>query len=169
MIGICFLLAYLALAPASTEQVTTPRNTVDASATELLDAYLQWMDHHPEAVPKGNTLKLDMPAIDLYSPTGVSLYYGVDSMKNAAFLRNLPQGIKSAKTDAIRPSLKEAIEMFPALKAQESTLLADKRYTIFAVSYPNWEICKEQNEAVAKLRERAAQAKIRIIEVRLHK
>ncbi|MGH9897695.1 MAG: hypothetical protein ACRD4L_02435 [Pyrinomonadaceae bacterium] len=110
-----------------------------------------------------------MPNMDLYSPSGISIYYGEDSATNAAFLRTLPQAISSTKkTDVARPSLKEAIEMFPALKAQEGALLADKRYTVFAVTYPDWDHCKDQNEAVAKLRKRAGQLKIRIIEVRIH-
>jgi uncharacterized protein YciI len=64
--------------------------------------------------------------------------------------------------------LKDAIEMFPEFKAEEDLLLADKRYTVFAVAYPGWEEAKEQNDALAKLRESAEQAKIRILEVRLH-
>jgi hypothetical protein len=69
----------------------------------------------------------------------------------------------------VRPSLKEAIEMFSEFKAQEEALLADKRYTVFAVTYPDWDHCKEQNEAVAKLRARGAQTNIRVLEVRLHR
>ena len=143
--------------------------SVDGSVEDLARGYLQWMKNHPEAVPGVERLKLEMPTIDLYSPSGTSIYYGADSARNGAFLNTLPQGIHDAKTTVARPSLKEAIEMFPAFKTQEEGLLADHRYTIFAVTYPDWDKCKEQNDAVARLRVRAAQSNMRILEVRLHK
>jgi hypothetical protein len=149
---------------------TAARNTTSASALEFGRQYLQWELQHPEANPsKERFSSLALPTLDLYSPSGIAIYYGADSAKNAAFLRSLPQGIAGAtKANVVRPSLKDAIEMFPEFKAEEDLLLADKRYTVFAVTYPGWEEAKEQNDALAKLRERAEQAKIRILEVRLH-
>jgi hypothetical protein len=144
-------------------------DTIKVSVEDLSNGYFQWLDKHPEAIPAGQKLTLLMPTIDLYSPAGDSIYFGADSASNAAFLGTLPQGIRDAKTTVVRPSLREAIGMFPEFKAQEDALLADKRYTVFAVTYPDWDHCKEQNEAVAKLRARAAQTSIRILEVRLHK
>jgi hypothetical protein len=144
-------------------------DTIKVSVEDLSNGYFQWLDQHPEAIPAGQKLTLLMPTIDLYSPAGDSIYFGADSASNAAFLGTLPQGIRDAKTTVVRPSLREALEMFPEFKAQEDALLADKRYTVFAVTYPDWDHCKEQNEAVAKLRARAAQTSIRILEVRLHK
>jgi hypothetical protein len=144
-------------------------DTIKVSVEDLSNGYFDWLDQHPEAMPAGQKLTLLMPTIDLYSPAGASIYFGADSASNAAFLGTLPQGIRDAKTTVVRPSLKEAIEMFPEFKAQEDALLADKRYTVFAVTYPDWDHCKEQNEAVAKLRARAAQTSIRILEVLLHK
>jgi hypothetical protein len=168
------LIAWITVQSAVVEnKMNLPANSIDTSVNELAHGYLQWMKHHPGSVPAGKPLKLEMPTVDLYSPEGVSLYYGADSTKNAAFLRTLPQGIKNAggaaKTGVPRPSLKEAIEMFPEFKERETGLLSDNRFTIFAVTYPNWDLCREQNEAIEKLRGRVAPSKLRIIEVRLHK
>jgi hypothetical protein len=146
---------------------------IDASVNELVAGYLQWQQNHPGAVPAGTPLKLDMPAIDIYSPEGISLFYGADSGKNATLLGTLPQGLKNIRNEAKaavpRPSLKEAIGMFSNFKEQEGSLLLDRRFTVFAVTYPHWDHCKEQNDAIMKLRGRLAESGIRIIEVRLHK
>ena len=168
MTTLCVLLAWIALGPALTPR-SAPADTINVSVEDFTKGYLEWMKHHPDAVQSGQQLKLEMPAIDLYSPSGSSIYHGTDSARNAIFLRSLPQGIRGAKTTGIRPSLREAIEMFPEFKAQEDALLAGKRYTVFAVTYPDWDHCREQNEAVAKLRARATQANIRVLEVRLHR
>lgn len=174
MMVISFLLGCIAMGQSSTtsssaQHVTSGVYIVNASVAELADGYNKWQGDHPNVVQAGKSLRVNMPIIDLYSTSGILLYHGEDSATNAAFLRTLPEGIGKAKTSVARPSLKEAIEMFPELKAQEDALLADKRYTIFAITYPDWDHCKDQNEAVAKLRENKAQANIRIIEVRLHK
>jgi hypothetical protein len=135
----------------------------------MVTGYLRWEHKHPEATQNGKPLMLAMPSIDLYSPSGVSLHHGADSEKNAAFLRALPRTLREARTDEVRPSLKEAIEMFAELKAQEAGLLSDKEYTVFAVTYPDSGLCKAQNDAIEKLRGRAHQLGVRILEVRLHK
>jgi hypothetical protein len=170
MISLYVLLVCIGWIPAPAKPAGNPNDIiVTASVEELANGYLDWDEHHPNALPAGKTRKIEMPTIDLYSAAGASIYFGANSATNAAFLRTLPQGMSTARTDAVRPSLKETVEMFPQLKAQEAELMSGKAYTIVAVTYPNWDHCREQNEAIAKLRERAAQSKVRIIEVRLHK
>jgi hypothetical protein len=170
MIALYVLLVCIGLIPAPAKRTGNPNDIiVTASVEELANGYLDWDEHHPNALPAGKTRKLEMPMMDLYSASGASIYFGANSAANAAFLRAFPEGIASTKADGVRPSLKETIAMFPELKAQEADLISGKGYTIVAVTFPNWDHCKEQNEAIAKLRERAAQIKIRIIEVRLHK
>lgn len=164
--SLCVVLACLALQPAIVHS-KTPTETASTSVEEFTHAYLQWLKKHPDAI-QSPQIKLEMPALDLYSPSGVSVYYGTDSAKNAAFLRMLPKSIPRTGTTAIRPSLREMLEMFSEFKTQEDALLADGRYTVFAVTYPDWGPCKEQNEEIARLRARAAQAGIRVLEVRLH-
>ena len=168
------LVAWIAVQPVAEKKATLPAISIDASVNEMNDGYLAWMRQHPGVVPKGTPLKLAMPTIDIYSPEGALLYYGGDSTENAALLRTLPRNIKNVKSAALttsmpRPSLKEAIEMFSALREREAALLSGKRFTIFAFTYPNWDRCKEQNEAIEQLRGRITQSELRIIEVRLHK
>lgn len=157
---ICILLLFLI--STSTER---SHYTASASDNEFTKAYLQWFVHHREAAPGGNLLKLEMPALDLYTPAGVSIYYGTDAEANADFLRKLSKGIPAATPQRGRPTLKEAIEMVPGFRTEENELLADKRYTIFAVTYPHWADARAQNDAIAELRK--TQNSIRILEVRL--
>jgi hypothetical protein len=133
---------------------------------QFMRSYLQWFGHHRDAASGGKLLKLDMPAIDLYSPSGESLYYGTNSSENAAFLDSLLKGIPNQKSDVLRPSLKEAIEMVPEFEMRKDELLADKRYTVFAVTYPDSEDCQQQNRALAQLRAKR-QGNVRVFEVRL--
>lgn len=168
MIFLLILCSHLFLTAGSSSAPHQPSNAAVASVDDLLNGYDLWSSHHPNVLPHDKPFNLDVPSIDLYSPSGTSIYHGVDSEKNAAFLRALPGGIGLAKTIEVRPSLKEAIEMFADFKVRGATLLADKRYTVFALTYPDWDRCKAQNDAMAKLRERADKIGVRVLEVRLH-
>jgi hypothetical protein len=173
--GICFLLTYVFLAQGShmpnspPQQVERESYIVTATLADLAHGYNKWQAGRSNGTEGAKSFRLGMPILDLYSPSGTSLYHGEDSTANATFLRSLPKAMGRTTATAPRPSLKEAIEMFPELKLQEDTLLADKRYTVFAITDPTWDHCKDQNDAVAKLRESKDHANIRVIEVRLHK
>jgi hypothetical protein len=168
--------------------------TIEAPLVELNQRYLRWIHHHPEVMqqpkplipppPPGEwpnssagsnrdvtPLLIRMPSIDLYSPTGVSLYHGTDSDKNAKFIRGLPHGIPSGSAvtaDELRPTLQEAMEMFSELKQYASAPAAKKEYTVFALTYPDV-TRKAQNEAMEELKNRAGRIGFRVIEVRLQK
>jgi hypothetical protein len=151
------------------------KDTAELSVGELNAAYLLWMNRYPLAFPRGSTTIRGMPALDLYSPAGVSIYYGEDSRKNADFIRSLPKGIPSDKTGAatstlgaIRPTLREAIEMVPEFNARKQTQLTNGLYTLFIITFPDWDQCKAQNEAVAEFRRHTRELGVRILEVRLH-
>jgi len=169
--------------------------TVDVPLQEFLNGALVWLAHHPEAIPKARPLipapsqgglhsghedapgpapmTIKMPSLDLYSPAGVSIYHSEDQQKNPAFIRALPGSIqqaKDAKTDEIRPTLQEAIEMLAELKPYEAAIMARKQVTIFALTYPaDTARCGAQDQAIQQLKERAQRIGIRVIEVRLHK
>jgi hypothetical protein len=141
----------------------------NASVEELATGYLDWISRQPDAGGDSKPHRMEMPTLDVYSPTRVSLYFGANSAANADIIRKLPQEIPKQATVA-RPSLSEAIDMFHELKPQKEKILSGQEYTVFAVTYPNWDHCKEQNEAIAQLREHRQQMpNIRIVEVRLHK
>jgi hypothetical protein len=65
---------------------------VDVPTQEWLHNYLGTYSH-PEVMKhddasSGATLKLEMPYLELFSPTGVSLYRGGNDDDNAAFIRS---------------------------------------------------------------------------------
>jgi hypothetical protein len=153
--------------------------TVESSRSELEAGYLKWMHLHPEVMHKNGSdasepepLIIRMPSIDLYSPSGVSLYHGTSSKDNAVFLHDLPSNIhslKAAMTTDIRPSIQEAMSIFPELEPYKAFVVAKNRYTVFAMSYPNASIFMEQNKAIEQLKRRAQQLNLIVIEVQLHK
>lgn len=168
MFILLILLNCLYFGSATVASDNTKADITIASLDDLFNGYDHWRMQHPNAIPHDKPFRLDVPFLDVYSESGASVYHGADSRQNAEFLDALPKAINGAKTNDPRPSLKEAVEMFPDFKAQENSILAGKGYTVFAVTYPNWDRCKAQNEAVQKLRERAAKLGIRVLEVRLH-
>jgi len=151
----------------------SPVVSVNASEKSFGEGTLQWALAHRVVFQGKTATSVRVPYIDLYSPTGVSVYFEEDPTKNAAFLRalpgDLPQG-SVAKTDKIRPTLQEAMGMVPELKPYEGGFLGGNEYTVFAVTFPDSTSarCKAQNEAVQKLKSRAGQIRLHVIEVRLH-
>ncbi len=164
--------------------------TIKAPLDELMRGYLLWMHRHPEVrrqaqlasppAPESSNsnleagpLLVEMPSIDLYSPLGISLYHGTESEENAAFIRALPDGIQHRRapkqTNEVRPTLREAMEMFAEFKPYEAAPPAKKEYTVFALTYPGTPFCKAQNDAIQQLKNRARRTGICVIEVRLHK
>lgn len=166
---------------------------VDAPLHEILNGYVKWLKHHPEAIPHAqplipktpgldaspsqdvaSPLVIRIPSVALYSPSGISVYYDTNSDKNAAFLRALPSGTgdaRQANTGAAEVTLREAIEMFAELKPYEGALLAEKRYTILALTCADnagWGTrCKNQNEVIDQL-VRVNRLGIGVIHVRVH-
>jgi hypothetical protein len=180
------------VAKRPTEKVVT----IEASQDEVLRGYLEWVHRHPEvmqhktspivptarpqftgqpseAAADGVTpLLIGTPSIDLYSPSGVSLYHGTDSEKNGAFIRDLPRALQQRNTEKItevRPTLQEAIEMFSELAPYRAASSAKNEYTIFALTFTDRPFCRSQNDAVEQLKGRARELGIRVIEIRLRK
>ena len=168
---ILFILLHFPTHSQSGKQTQANNDFVaNASVEELATGYLDWFSRQPDTGGDSKPHRMEMPTLDIYSPAGVSLYFGDNSAANAAILRKLPQDLPKQPTSVARPSLSEAIDMLHELKSQKEKILSGQRYTIYAVTYPNWDRCKEQNEAIAQLRERRQQmSNIRIVEVRLHK
>jgi hypothetical protein len=177
MLRCLILLVISVLLPFPTHSQSSGKQTqannndviVNGSVEELATGYLDWIWRQPDTGGDSKH-KVEMPTLDIYSPAGVSQYFGADSAANAAIIRKLPRELPKQAASVARPSLSEAIDMFHELKSQKGKVLSDQRYTVFALTYPNWDHCKEQNEAIAQLRQRIQQTpNIRIVEVRLHK
>lgn len=117
-------------------------------------------------------LLIRTPSVDLYSPSGVSLYHGTKSEENAAFIRALPLGIqegKTKKTNEIRPTLQEAMGMFPEFDPYKSMPTGKNLSTVFVLAFPDLVDCKAQDGAIQELKSRAHGLGIRVIEVRIHR
>lgn len=137
----------------------------------------------PPARGERSTLPLWLPQMDLYAPSGDSIYYSTTAAKNANFLGTLPAGIrwaKAHKTPVPRPTLKEALSMFVELRPYIPSLSDSKRYTIFALSLigtpskaPSGRLryserqSKIQDVALEKIERRARQIGVRVISVQL--
>jgi hypothetical protein len=184
--------------------------TVQASVLDALWGYAHWSLQHPNAMhwyqvqqsenslktpdklgtnapgadsSSGTTMRLPLPSIDLYAPSGISVYYGTNAAENAQFLHTLPEGIHWAeahKTLVFRPTLEEAIAMLSQLKPYQSGFLPANGYVIFALSLvgspsntPDAHLRSEeeqsriQDAAMQEFEQRARQAGIRVISVQL--
>jgi hypothetical protein len=144
--------------------------TVKAPIRNLLEGYHSWT-HRQLGSAAPNEIKTIMPFIDVYSPSGVSIYHGEGSAKNAAFIQALPGNIPHGKVvaNAARPTLQEAINMFPELATYKIKPDPENIYTIFAVTFPDCDPCKPQNDAMDQLKARAQNAGLRVIEVKILK
>ena len=145
--------------------------TVNAPVKNLLEGYHNWTHRHLGSASP-DMIKTYMPFIDVYSSAGVSIYHGIGSAKNAAFIHALPGDIphgKVAQADTSRPTLQEAIDMFPELSTYKITPNSENKYTIFAVTFPNNDQCKAQNDAMDQLKIRAQSTGLHVIEVKILK
>jgi hypothetical protein len=184
--------------------------SVRAPVLEEMQAFLFWcVKRHPSAIPwyrqrslalanqstgtspgpapskssSGTTIQLPIPTVDLYAPSGSSIYYSKSAAKNAKFLRSLPEGISWARAHKpleIRPTLRAAMGMLRELKPYAAGVLAQKRYVIFAVSLTGAAAkaptaheryleaqSKIQNAALQEFERRARRTRITVISVQL--
>lgn len=160
------LLLGLVLATVSLSTPNPSSDIAHASREQMTDGFLRWADTLPK---DQRTIRLGMPAIDVYSRSGTLLYHGQDAAKNAAFLRAFPDSLSGAKPSEQRPPLKTIVEMFPEFMRDEPRLLDGSKYTVVAYTYVGWDVAKPQDDAINDLRKRAAQSSVRVLEVRMPK
>lgn len=112
-----------------------------------------------------------MPSIDLYAPSGESVFYNAgDGDLNAHYLKSLVTDLHKPgipRMDTPRPSLKEAIEMFPELARDRDTLLNSHAYVVFALTYANWKPAESQNTALLQLKMHCKTLGIYVVEITL--
>jgi hypothetical protein len=111
---------------------------------------------------------LGMPYLELFSPDGHSLYRGENALQNASFLRELQHTVPirgNVMTSEWHPSLHDYFDLVASLKPYESRMLADKHFTLLAVTYPDRPFCQPENDALQQF---ASQPNIQIVVIRLH-
>ncbi len=182
------LMVTLAFAPvsllSSASHVSVSRTTnvisVQAQAKELAQGYLSWLHKHPELRPgsgsklaqegkSGDPYNIAWPTLDIYSRTGVSIFHGNDSDVNVKIIQRLPRVVPPPDNSqaAKRPTLLDAIAMFPEVPQNSSFPPAHVQYTVFVITYTDRPACAAQDQAVQALKKRVDGSQIRIIEVRL--
>lgn len=144
--------------------------SVNAPSQEWIGGYLEWTHHHPGVIKRDASgspvsLVLEMPYLELFSPSGVRLYHGKTSEGNAAFIDSiqsqLPHLTAVADSDP-RPSLQEYLDMFSELRPYRDQITQHPMYTLFSVSYNDSSMCKAQVDAIRRI---APSASLRIIEI----
>jgi hypothetical protein len=143
--------------PSAPRQSVEPSSiVVTAPVHELLSHYLNWAHHHPGVFkrdPSGNPEPINIPTayIELFSPSGASLYRGTSDKENAAFLQRLEHSIPSQGSilqDREYPTLDEYLGMLDELKPFQSKILSSNKYVLFATTYRNESMCEAQNEVL---------------------
>lgn len=148
---------------------------VDISVDKWLEDYMGWTRHHPEIKVSASStsdpepVMLGMPYLELFSPTGASLYRGSNAAQNAFFLRALERKVPSRASvsveNGLHPTLKEYFDMIAELRPYQAEVRSKKCFIILAITYPDKSFCKVQNDALDKMKKTP---NIRVIEVRLH-
>jgi hypothetical protein len=107
------------------------------------------------------------PSIDLYAPSGISILYSTSAAGNPGKIpvlvdHGLPR--TGVSVGEFRPTLKEALQMFPPLRQFENHLSG---YVLFALtcSEPR---CDGQRQAIRRLQTLPRLRRLSVIEVNLH-
>jgi hypothetical protein len=126
------------------------------SAATLAEYAAQGSTHYPDTV-------LTIPVIYIYSPSGDLIYHetgddriGHESVngKNIAMLQGLPMSAEHLTPIANTPNLKAMLDIIPAFKDKEQTLIGNGHYVVYAVT-PKVDRITTTQKAVLALRDRA--------------
>jgi hypothetical protein len=111
-------------------------------------------------------IHLKLPSIDIYNPAGALVYHGESSDGNAGLLTSLPQQIRALRPSGTHPDLRDALRMAPDFAKTAPAILSNGRYTVLALSSTSrCAKCALQDAAVARLKKRAPQSDINVLEL----
>ena len=148
----------LALAFFSEAQSPNHLLSKHISVNELLTGYGNWENLHADRFQRGVPVKLAMPMVDVYAPSGSHVFYGGSDKGNAEFIaRNFmtpSTRVPPAVGYTFRPSFAEAFKMFPTLNSSTPQTLFPGRYVILSISYKDDPCCVSQNEAIVALQKK---------------
>lgn len=166
--------------PTTSSAYTSNVVSVNAPSTELAQGYLAWLHKHPELRPgsgsklaqggkAGDPYKILWPTLDIYSAAGVSIFHGNDAEENNRIIKRLPTNLPQADAiqGSMRPTLDEAMAMFPEFSKDAIKLPARARYTVFVITNEDRPACSAQDQAVQELKKRVRGSQVRIVEVRV--
>lgn len=100
------------------------------------------------------------------------MYYGANPQKVADVIRSLIRGAPPSATarPSLRPTVQEAMQMFPELASVTPSVSTNGKYTVFALTDAmDPEFCKAQDAAVSEIKQRAKDLNVNVIEVRIKK
>jgi len=173
-----FSVAFSALLlPQMKEPTQTAPIFIDAATHQWLDGYLSWVHHNPKAkslldssTSSAPTLMLNTPYLELFSPSGKSLYRGDDAKKNAVFIRTLEHGIPLSLSPLLsgdKPSIEDYVHIFPALRQYQTSIFSQKKYILFSITWPYKPDCMANNDALHEFESSDMSGGIQVIIVRL--
>jgi hypothetical protein len=144
------------------------RSSLDPSSSPTSEASV---DHSialsQQDRPKYSPLLVRTPSIDLYAPSGISVLHSTDNVGNPQIIESLSEhGLAQERPPLkeLRPTLKEALQMFESLKPYENST---KGYVLFALTCSQTR-CDGQRKAIDQLRAKESLKNVRVIEVNLH-
>jgi hypothetical protein len=159
---------------------TTNVVSVNASTKDLAQGYLRWLRKHPELRPgsgsksaqsgeAGDPFKLLWPTLDIYSSPGILIFHGNDSETNVRIIQQLPKILPHADATqgSMRPTLSEAVAMFPELSSDVIKFPTHVKYTLFVINYKDRPACSAQNHAIQELKKRVRGSQVRVVEVQV--
>jgi hypothetical protein len=158
-------------ATSATEAVS-PAVMVDLPVQLWTDDYLAWMK---QRVAKEHSdtgaapVMLGMPYLELFSPTGKSLYRGSAADKNASFLTRLSASSYTASGPGDlsegHPGLADYFTFIGELRPFKQQVFVQKKMVLLAVTFPDKAFCKAQNEALLPFLHRQ---EFQVVEIKLH-
>lgn len=133
----------------------------------------QWLRRHPDLATtvvttsrfSGNETvnreyRMNFPTLDIYSSTGVPLYFSDASQLNLQVIDALPQALPKPNLNPrykVRPSLRQALSMVPEIPRRDWATPPQIDYTILSISLdpPDPNASPSQRKALQRQKERA--------------
>ena len=152
------------LATSGPQAPTTPSLAIDAETNISEFTYvLSSAEHAAEPSGRYPDSVLTIPVIYIYSPSGDLVYRGAGddrvgredvNEKNRAILQGLPASAEHLTLIKNAPKLKAMLDMVPAFKNREHSVIGDGHYVVYAV-IPKVDRVTSTQKAVLAVRDHA--------------
>lgn len=160
----------------SSQPITNPNFlSVKTSFYEYSWRDFRWLKRHPDlattvvtrlrfsenqTVDRG--YRMDFPTLDIYSSAGLPLYFSDSPQVNLKVIDALPQALPKPNLNPrykVRPSLRKALSMIPAIPRKDWPTPPQIDYTILSISLdpPNPNASPAQKKAILRQKKRATE------------